>query len=189
MAALCWAIMLAGRLAPASESAAAPYAADSAASRLEFTGIQAGAAFKAVFHKFTAAVDFSPDALASTHFDVMIDLKSVDTMDQDRDDTIRGADLFDVAHFPSAHYVTHGAAIKTATGYSASGTLTLRGVAKDVPIEFTFAPGSAGAKLTGTARLKRLDFGVGQGDWKSTESVGNEVTVNFSLALNPRAPH
>jgi hypothetical protein len=31
--------------------------------------------------------------------------------------------------------------------------------------------------------VKRLDFGVGQGDWKSTEWVGNDVTVTFNLRL------
>ena len=157
--------------------------ADPAASRLEFTGIQAGAPFKAVFHKFTAAIDFSPDALANAHLDVVIDIRSVDSMDGDRDGAMRGADLFDAAHFPAAHYVTHGAATKTAAGYAASGALTLRGVTKEVPIEFTYAATAAGAKLAGTAKLKRLDFGVGQGDFKSTDQVGNEVSVVFSLLL------
>ncbi len=104
---------------------------------LEFTGVQAGAEFKAVFHKFTAAVDFAPDALAGAHIDVQIDLNSEDSLDKDRDTTIRGADIFDVAHWPTAHYVTRSIA-KTATGYSAVGALTLRGVTKDVPIEFRF---------------------------------------------------
>ena len=39
-------------------------------SRLEFTGVQAGAEFKGIFHKFSAAVDFSPDALGTARFDV-----------------------------------------------------------------------------------------------------------------------
>jgi len=70
---------------------------------LEFVGIQAGAEFKGAFRKFTAAVDFAPDALPSSRFDVQIDLNSVDSMDKDRDTTIRGSDIFDVAHFPTAH--------------------------------------------------------------------------------------
>jgi len=34
--------------------------------------------------------------------------------------------------------------------------------------------------------LKRLDFGVGQGDWKNTEWIGDAVKVSFSLALKPK---
>jgi polyisoprenoid-binding protein YceI len=168
--------------------AAAPvtsYSADPQQSRLEFTGVQAGAEFTGAFHKFTAAIDFAPDALASAHFDVQIDLKSVDSMDKDRDTTIRGADVFDVAHWPSAHYVTRSFT-KTAAGYTAVGALTLRGVTKDVPIDFRFTQTAGGAKLDGSAKLKRLDFGAGQGDWKSTEWVADTVKISFSLVLKPK---
>ena len=180
----CWASIA---LSAAANAAGAPtsYASDAAPSRLEFAGTQAGAQFKAVFHKFTAAVDFAPDTLAASSFDVLIDLNSVDSQDNDRDSTIRGPDLFDVAHWPTAHYVTRSFT-KTATGFSATGALTLRGVTKDVPIDFQFTASAAGAKLDGTANLKRLDFGVGQGDWKSTEGVKDEVKINFSLVLTPK---
>jgi polyisoprenoid-binding protein YceI len=172
---------------PATHAAgpAASYVADAATSRLEFVGVQAGAEFKGSFHKFTAAVDFSPEALASAHFDVQIDLNSLDTMDKDRDKTMRGPDIFDTAHFPTAHYVTKSFT-KTAAGYSAIGALTLRGVTKDVPIDFQFVSTPGAAKLEGSAKLKRLDFGVGQGDWKSTEWVADAVKVSFSLVLKPK---
>jgi polyisoprenoid-binding protein YceI len=172
-------------VATVARAAGTSYTADPAPSRLDFVGVQAGAEFKATFHKFTAAIDFAPDALASAHFDVQIDLNSVDSMDKDRDTTMRGADIFDIAHFPTAHYVTRSFT-KTATGYSAVGALTLHGVTKDVPIDFQFVTSPGGAKLEGTAKLKRLDFGVGQGDWKSTEWVADAVKVAFSLVLKPK---
>jgi polyisoprenoid-binding protein YceI len=174
---------------PGAALAAAPapsYAADPQQSRLEFVGVQAGAEFKGVFRKFTAAIDFAPDALESSRFDVQIDLNSVDSMDKDRDTTIRGPDIFDVAHSPTAHYVTRSF-VKTAAGYSAVGALTLRGVTKDVPIDFQFSQSANGAKLEGSAKLKRLDFGAGQGDWKSTEWVADAVKVSFILALKPKS--
>jgi polyisoprenoid-binding protein YceI len=168
----------------ADAGAAASYAADPAQSRLEFTGVQAGAEFKGVFHKFTAAIDFAPEALASSHFDVQIDMSSEDSLDKDRDQTIKGSDVFDVAHYPTARYLTKTIS-KTANGYSAVGALTLRGVTKDVPIDFQFTRSAGGATLSGSARLKRLDFGVGQGEWKSTEMIGDSVKVGFSLLLKP----
>jgi len=173
--------------AAAAAGAAGPatnYTADPAASRLEFTGVQEGAEFKGTFRKFTAAVDFAPDALASARFDVQIDLNSLDTMDKDRDQTMRGPDLFDIAHYPTAHYVTRSFT-KTAAGYTAVGALTLHGVTKDVPIDFQFVSAAGKSKIEGTAKLKRLEFGVGQGDWKSTSEVKDEVKVAFSLVLKP----
>jgi polyisoprenoid-binding protein YceI len=185
MATLAWFTAASLPCAVCAAGPPASYSADPQQSRLEFTGVQAGAEFKAAFRKFTAAVDFAPDALAGSRFDVQIDLKSVDSMDKDRDTTIRGPDIFDVAHWPTAHYVTRSFT-KTAAGYAAVGALTLRGVTKDVPIDFQFTQGPAGAKLEGSAKLKRLDFGAGQGDWKSTEEVGDAVKISFSLVLKPK---
>jgi polyisoprenoid-binding protein YceI len=165
--------------------AATSYSADPQQSRLEFVGVQAGADFKGTFHKFSAAVEFAPDALPGAHLDVLIDTASVDSMDKDRDGTIRSSDILDVAHFPTAHYVTRSIT-KTAAGYTASGALTLRGVTKDVAINFQFTPSATGAKLEGSAQLKRLDFGAGQGDWKSTEWVADAVKIGFSLVLKPK---
>jgi polyisoprenoid-binding protein YceI len=177
-------LIIAAATSAAADSVAS-FAAAAEQSRLEFVGVQAGAEFKGVFHKFTAAVEFAPDALANSRIDVQIDMNSVDSMDKDRDTTIRGKDVFDVSHNPTAHYVTK-TITKTAAGFAAVGALTLHGVTKDVPIEFQFAPAGGGAKLSGSAKLNRLDFGVGQGEWKSTETIGDAVKINFSLVLKPK---
>jgi polyisoprenoid-binding protein YceI len=185
MPSIAWLAALSVSAAASAAAAVTGYSADPQQSRLEFVGVQAGAEFKGAFRKFSADIEFAPDALASSRFDVQIDLKSVDSMDKDRDTTIRGPDIFDVAHWPTAHYVTRSFT-KTAAGYAAVGALTLHGVTKDVPIDFQFTQTATGAKLEGSAKLKRLDFGVGQGDWKSTEWVADAVKISFSLALKPK---
>jgi polyisoprenoid-binding protein YceI len=186
LAALAAALASLTLLSGAGAAGVVSYTAEAPPSRLEFTGVQAGAEFKGTFHKFTAAVDFAPDALAASRLDVQIDMNSVDSMDKDRDKTIRGADIFDVTRFPASHYVTRSIT-KTATGFAAVGALTLRGVTRDVPIIFQFTPAGTGAKLEGSAQLKRLDFGAGQGDWKTTEWIGDVVKINFSLTLKPKS--
>ena len=83
---------------PAAAAAGMPAAllADPAHSQLEFAGVQAGAPFKGGFKKFTASVSLDPQALASSRIDVQIDLNSLDSQDEDRDKSLRGADFFDV---------------------------------------------------------------------------------------------
>ncbi|HEY5612417.1 MAG TPA: polyisoprenoid-binding protein, partial [Lysobacter sp.] len=39
--------------------------------------------------------------------------------------------------------------------------------------------------LTGKATLKRLDFGVGSGDWADTDLIPNEVAVSTRVVLAP----
>lgn len=152
-------------------------------SKLTFVGEQAGAQFEGSFDKFTADIRFDPKDLAASRFDVKIDTASVNTQDGERDDTIKSADLFDVKQFPGARYVADKFTDKGSNKYSATGKLTLRNVTKDVPIDFTFENKDGNAWLKGTAKIKRLDFGVGQGEWKDTSSVGNDVQVRFALRL------
>ena len=152
-------------------------------SKLTFVGEQAGAQFEGSFDKFTADIAFDPKDLAHSRFDVKIDTASVNTQDGERDTTIKSADLFDVKRFPSAQYVADKFTSAGANKYSATGKLTLRNVTKDVPIEFTFDSKDGTAWLKGTAKIKRLDFGVGQGEWKDTSTVGNDMQVRFALRL------
>ena len=37
------------------------------------------------------------------------------------------------------------------------------------------------AHASGQTTIKRTDFGVGQGDWAKTDSVQDDVQINFSL--------
>ena len=174
---------LIGMSAAAATAGTGMLVSDPAHSTLEFSGIQAGAAFKSVFKKFTVNATLDPANLPAGKLDVQIDMNSLDSQDADRDKTMRSAEFFDVAKIPGAHYVTR-AISKTVSGYAATGSLTLRGVTRDVPIEFQFTPAATGGTLKGTAKLKRLDFGVGQGEWKSTEWVGDEVKIQFNLSLS-----
>ena len=154
-------------------------------SKLTFVGIQQGAEFTGVFERFTADIQFDPQDLAGSRFDVKIETASAKTRDDDRDSTLLSDDFFAVKQYPTAHYVTDRFTAKGGNKFSATGKLTVRNVTRDVPIEFTFESKNGSAWLKGGAQLKRLDFGVGQGEWQDTEQVGNEVKINFVLLLKP----
>jgi polyisoprenoid-binding protein YceI len=171
----------------ASAAATPPsYALDATKSSLEFAFVQAGAQNKGRFPKFTVNFTFADEALADSKLDVTIDVAALDTQDQERDDTLRDTDLFDVKKYPQARF-TATQMTKTAGGYEATGTLLLRGVTKPQRVQFALRSASEQGRhvlyMTGKSLVKRLDFGVGQGDWKSTEWVGNDVTVTFNLRL------
>ena len=155
---------------------------------LEFEFVQAGAATRGRFGQFAADIDFTPGAAPSGRFDVRIAVSSIDTQDKERNGQLLTAGLFDVARFAEARYVATRFSAN-AGGYIAYGQLSLRGVTREVPLQFTYTPTSADGKsgpvLAGSATLKRLDFGVGEGEWKSTEWIADEVRVLFSLPLMP----
>lgn len=159
-------------------AADAHYTLDAAKSSLEYQFTQAGALNKGKFTKYTVTLDVTGDT--PSKLDVVVDMTSLDTGDKERDDTLKSADLFSVAKFPQSHFASTQIT-KTANGYDAVGKLTIRGVAKDIHVPFTFRP--ADGSLMGKVTVKRLDYGVGQGDWKATDQVGNDVAVTYALKL------
>jgi polyisoprenoid-binding protein YceI len=185
------ALLLAPFPALSADAPAVPhYVLDAAKSTLEFNFTQAGAQNKGKFKHFTVNFDFSPDNLAASRLEVTIDMASLDTGDQERDDTLRDTDLFAVRKFTQARF-SATQIVKTATGYEAVGKLTIRDVTREARVPFTFRVASeAGANagyMNGKTTLKRLDYGVGQGDWKATDQVGNDVGVSFALRLTAAA--
>jgi polyisoprenoid-binding protein YceI len=174
---------------PAAAFADAPlthYTIDAAKSTLEFSFVQAGAQNKGKFTKLQVALDFSPDNLPASKLDVTVPIGSLDSGDKERDDTLRGGDMFDAAKFPQARF-TATQITKSGNGYVAQGKLTIRGVTRDTQVPLTFRTateqGQTVGYLAGSTTIHRLDFGVGQGDWKSTEWVANDVKVSYSLRL------
>ena len=113
-----------------------------------------------------------------------VEVASVDTRDPERDEILRGPDFFQADEYPQA--VFHAARFERAgEGWRAPGELSIRGVTRPVPVTFTLVAGAGPPVMKGSARLSRLAFGIGRGEWASTEWVGDEVDVRFELRLQP----
>ena len=167
--------------APAA-GGATTYVLDPAKSKLEFLFRQAGAVNKGQFAKYDVTLTAPGGNPAGGSLDVTVDVSSLDTADGERDGILRDVDLFNVKKFPNARFVAEKLS-KTGSGYEANGKLTVRDVTRDVKVPLAFKAAGNGGQLTGKTTLKRLDFGVGQGDWKSTEWVDDGVTVQLDLQL------
>jgi len=169
-------------LAPAAARAAtAGYVLVPARSSLSYTFTQAGARNEGRFRSFR--VSFDPGA---GRLEVVVDMRSLATGDGQRDGVLRGSDFFDVVRYPQARFVASRLE-RTATGFEATGSLTLRGVTRTVSLPLTWRTATVQGRgvgyLSGQTTLRRLDFGVGQGQWRSTDMLGNEVIVRYSLEL------
>jgi polyisoprenoid-binding protein YceI len=173
-------------------SAATAWRAEPGESRLTFMATQAGAEFEGRFKRFTPQISFDPADLPGSRFVVEVDTRSADTQDGDRDAALASSDFFATDRWPTARFETTGFTDKGGRRFEARGRLTIRDVTRDVLLPFSFTPGKDGrhATLAGDTTIRRLDFGVGQGEWKDTTWVGNEVKVRFqlTLALAPNSP-
>lgn len=175
-------------LAPSLALAAPPaWTVDKAASRLTFSSSVGGQAFTGAFKRWDAVIHFDPKDLAHSDVAATIEIASAATGNGDRDAEIPDQDWFWTSHFPRATFVAHGFRPAGPGRYIAPGVLTIRGVAKPLALPFTLAIAGAAAKMHADVELNRLAFGVGQGEWKATDSVPAGVGVHIDIAAR-RAP-
>jgi polyisoprenoid-binding protein YceI len=192
----------AGPTAPKPATAAKPAAAAAAASAsttaaagalprfvqaagdgsLEFEFVQAGAVTQGHFRKFATELQYDENQLAASKLKVTVQIASLDTQDKDRDQTLAGNELFDTDKFPTAQYSATGLE-KRGAGLEAVGKLTLHGVTREVRVPLTIRTTKSGVEISGETTIRRLDFGVGQGDWKSTEWVDDDVKLRYRVPL------
>ncbi len=180
--------MLAASLAVAAPSyAATDWVVDPSHSRLNFVATQSGGEFQGRFSRFHADIAFDPRDLAGSRFHVTIETASADTQDETRDKALAGDDFFATGRWPAATFDATRFVAAADGRYEARGRLTIRGISRAVTVLFTFkpAPAGRGAVLSGGTTIRRLDFGVGQGEWQDTQWVGNDVRIQFDLALEP----
>jgi polyisoprenoid-binding protein YceI len=175
---------------PAAAQAAAPvagglprYVQAPAGASLTFTFVQEGADSKGSFKQFTTELVFDEKSPATGSLKVQVQVASVDTQDKDRNEMITGSDLLDAQKFPTAQYVASAFAKNPDGSLVAVGKLTLRGVTRELRLPLKISRNATGLDLSGETAIKRLDFGVGQGDWKSTESVADEVKIQYKVSL------
>ena len=155
--------------------------AQSPGGSLGFTALWNGEPVNGSFGRWSSTILFSSDALGASKVDVTIDLSSVDTGDSQRDGTLTDSDFFDTSRFATAKY--RATSFKPLGGdrYRADGTLTLRGVSRPVPLDFTLTITGNTARARGTATIDRTRFGVGQGDFASTAEIAGPVAINFDF--------
>jgi polyisoprenoid-binding protein YceI len=157
-------------------------------SAIRFTAYQQGAPVEGSFGDFTAEVVFDPDDLAASRVAAKIDAASITTGHKDRDTALRSPSFFDVDTWPSATFASDRLVHRGGDRYEAQGQLTIRDVTKDVVLPFRLAieqaAGRRVARASGELTISRLDYGVGQGEWASTKTVGDDVVIHVEIVAS-----
>jgi len=116
------------------------------------------------FTKFSGEIATAADPLQSS-VSAEIDLSSIDTGQEQRDNHIRSADFFEVETYPTMTYRSTGVRVEDGE-YVLDGQLTLKGVTRSVPLSLElngFGPDAYGgyrAGFTATGEINRRDFNV-----------------------------
>lgn len=143
------------------------------------------------FNAYTLDLTFDQNNLDASSVSVEIDVNSINTDNERRDDHLRNPDFFETEKFPKITFVSSSIKKTGDNTFVATGDLTVKDVTKTIELPFTLLgiqdhPNRENTLIggfEGSIKLNRLDYGVGTGNFVSTAVVADEVTVNIFLEM------
>ncbi len=142
------------------------------------------------FAAYDAAITMDPENLESIQASVTIEIASIDTKNDRRDNHLRSDDFFSAETFPTMTFESTGVTSVDGASFALAGNLTIRDVTKEVVLhgEFlgTAAMGdSERAGFEARTKVNRLEYGL---MWnRLTEAggavVGHDVEIILDLEL------
>lgn len=135
-------------------------------------------------------LDFRPDDLAASSVRVAMDVASIDTGQEGRDQHLRSADFLDADAHPTIDFVSTRIEPR-GDEYTIHGDLTIRGVTRPIVLAAEYVgtipnlQGGQRAAFSASARIDRDDFdltwnvALEQGGWL----VSKEIKVQIDLAV------
>jgi polyisoprenoid-binding protein YceI len=121
----------------------------------------------------------------SSKIDVTVDVASIDTRQEMRDNHLRSADFFDAANHPTMHFVSTRIEGDVSKTFKVIGDLTIRGTTRQVALDVTLEGrakdpwGNDRAGFSATGQINRHDFGL---NWNQALEAGG-VTVGAEVKL------
>jgi polyisoprenoid-binding protein YceI len=165
------------------------YQIDPAHSRLGFVARHAMVTkVRGQFTGFEGTIHADASDLPSSSVTLKIDVSTVNTGNEMRDQHLRTNDFFDIENHPTITFSSTSVEIEDAEHLNVTGELTIRGITKTVtiPLEFTGAArdafGNDRIGFEGSLVVNRKDFGV---NWNAPlEAGGVLVSEKVTLELD-----
>jgi polyisoprenoid-binding protein YceI len=178
------ALLLSISLTGGAIGTAAAAAVDAQKSSLTATFKQMNVPVDGKFKKLSANLHFDPANLTASKAQIDVDVASFDLGSAEYNSQVTGKDWFDAKGFPRASFVSTSIKPGANGSYAVAGTLTIRGKNKSVVIPMQYRKDGVAQVFDGVLPIKRLDFGIGQGDWTDTSLVANDVQLKFHIVYN-----
>ncbi|MEZ4772151.1 MAG: YceI family protein [Bacteroidia bacterium] len=147
-------------------------------STVSFTIKNAGLNTEGTFTGLVGNIDFDPQNPSSGKIVASVEAASINTGINMRDKDLRSEHYLEVEKYPQIKFVS-STITKTTSGYSVTGTFTVKNTSKTVTIPFTFEE----KVFKGSFSVNRLDYGVGEKSWV----MGNEVKITFQIAVTAKS--
>jgi len=124
-------------------------------------------------------INFDPSNPGASSFNVSVDVNTVNTGSDARDNHLKKEEYFDVAKYSTINFVSTDIK-KNQNGYAVTGNLTIKGATKSITFPFTVENQDNGIQLSGEFNINRRDFDVGA----SSAVLGDNVNVSLKVFAN-----
>ena len=157
-------------------------------SEVSFVTRQMGVPVDGRFTKFDAQIQLDPRKPETGSVVVNVDTASATLGEAQTDAELPKAVWFNVVKFPQASFKS--SSLKSLGGgrFEAAGKLQIKDRTRDLVVPVQIVQSGAQSTASGSFVIKRLDFGIGEGEWADTSVLANDVTVKFKLALSGLGP-
>ena len=135
-----------------------------------------GAGASGIFKDLKGKIVFDEQHLATSKFDVSIDVSSINTGNGLKNTHAKGEKWLDAKKYPAITF-TSTEITKSGNGYAAKGDLTMHGVKKSITIPFTFTKNATGGTFAGKFEVNRNDFGIGTPGGRVDDVFKLDITV------------
>ena len=139
------------------------------------------------FRKWRANIKFDPNDLTTSAATVTVDTSSIFASDSGQQSALPEDDWFAVATHPTATWRSTKFRHLAGDRYVADGNLTLRGTSRPLLLPFSVKIVGNRATMSGSGKVDRTMFGIGQGEWTATTDLPALVTLSISIVAE-RAP-
>jgi polyisoprenoid-binding protein YceI len=160
---------------------AAPLQIDLSKSTVSATFKQMNVPVDANFTKFSAMVDFDANKLDAAKASIDIHIPSFDLGDPDYNHEVQKKEWFNGSQFPKASFISSKIKSLTAGKFEVSGKLTIKGKTAEVSFPLTLKKEGSAQIFEGSLPIRRLAFSIGEGEWKDTSIVADEVIIKFRI--------
>lgn len=162
---------------------------DYSRSQITFTSRQMNVPVEAKFNKFTAQVSFDPAKPEASKAAIEIDVASFDIGNDEINGEVQKKEWFDVKNFPRASFVSSSVRALGGGRYEVRGPLAIKGRTHDITAPFSVRTDAGGGSVfEGAFSIRRLQYNVGEGVWKHTDVVADEVQIRFRLHAGGKPP-
>lgn len=158
---------------------------DAAKSKVTITFKQMNVPVDAQFKKFNAAISYDAAKPENSKANVDIDVTSFDLGDPMYNQEVQKKEWFNTAQFPKATFASTQIKAGAAGKLDVTGKLTIKGKSSDVSFPLTVKKEGTAQVFEGTLPIKRLTYGIGDGEWKDTSIVADDVSIKFRVVAAP----